>query len=401
MKPINATRWLIAAAMATTLVLSACGGSSSDAPETRDTAYGKVQGVDDGAKSGTYYWKGIPFAQAPAGALRWKAPVAPTAWKDTLQASQFGASCIQNPRMYSPGNANTFDASVGDNILSGHTPGSEDCLSLNIWRPATKEKNLPVIVFIYGGSNITGYSGDPLYDGAALAKKANAVVVSANYRLGQLGFFRHPALRDTAVDPTLTPEDQSGNFAVLDIIQALKFVQGNIEHFGGNKANVTLSGQSAGAINVLAVLTTPGNRAAGLFHRLAPLSGGISVATSPGFPQPANNLQGNNGTIPALNPVATYEALSNMLLMKLLIDDGSAADVAGATAWVQSHSNAEIAAYLRGKPASTILKVGLKTVGGLPNTTASGPSLKAPWCPPTRLPPSWPAITSRCPSCRA
>ena len=373
MKPINATRWLIAAAMATTLVLSACGGSSSDAPETRDTAYGKVQGVDDGAKSGTYYWKGIPFAQAPAGALRWKAPVAPTAWKDTLQASQFGASCIQNPRMYSPGNANTFDASVGDNILSGHTPGSEDCLSLNIWRPATKEKNLPVIVFIYGGSNITGYSGDPLYDGAALAKKANAVVVSANYRLGQLGFFRHPALRDTAVDPTLTPEDQSGNFAVLDIIQALKFVQGNIEQFGGNKANVTLAGQSAGAINVLAVLTTPGNRAAGLFHRLAPLSGGISVATSPGFPQPANNLQGNNGTIPALNPVATYEALSNMLLMKLLIDDGTAADEAGATAWVQSHSNAEIAAYLRGKPASTILKVGLKTVGGLPNTTASGP----------------------------
>ena len=307
MKPINATRWLIAAAMATTLVLSACGGSSSDAPETRDTAYGKVQGVDDGAKSGTYYWKGIPFAQAPAGALRWKAPVAPTAWKDTLQATQFGASCIQNPRMYSPGNANTFDASVGDNILSGHTPGSEDCLSLNIWRPATKEKNLPVIVFIYGGSNITGYSGDPLYDGAALAKKANAVVVSANYRLGQLGFFRHPALRDTAVDPTLTPEDQSGNYAVLDIIAALTFVQGN------------------------------------------------------------------NGTIPALNPVATYEALSNMLLMKLLIDDGTAADVAGATAWVQSHSNAEIAAYLRGKPASTILKVGLKTVGGLPNTTASGP----------------------------
>ncbi len=371
MKPSKTRTWLFAATMATTLILSACGGGSP--PELRDTAYGQVEGVDDSAGSGTYFWKGIPFAQAPQGALRWKAPRPPAAWRDTLQAKQFGASCIQNPRLYSPGNDNRFDATVGDNIVSGHTPGSEDCLSLNIWRPASDEKQLPVIVFIYGGSNITGYSGDPLYDGAALARKAKAVVVSANYRLGQLGFFRHPALRDTAADPTLTPEDQSGNYAVLDIIQALKFVQDNIEGFGGDKSKVTLAGQSAGAINVLAVLTSPGQRAAGLFHRLAPISGGISVASSPGFPQPPNNLAGNKGYIPALNPAATYEFLSNALLMKLLIDDGSAADPAGAAAWVQAHSNAEIAAYLRGKPASTILKVGLKTVAGLPNTTASGP----------------------------
>ena len=372
MKPTLASRWLAGAALATTMILTACGGDG-DSIVKRDTAYGPVEGVNDNARSGTLFWKGIPFAQAPSGALRWKAPRAPAPWSGTLQASQFGASCIQNPRLYSPGNHNTFDATVGDNLASGNTPGSEDCLSLNIWRPASEEKNLPVIVFIYGGSNITGYSADPLYDGAALAKKANAVVVTANYRLGQLGFFRHPALRDTAADPTLTADDQSGNYAVLDIMQALKFVQGNIASFGGDKNNVTLSGQSAGAINVLAVMTAPGNRAAGLFHKLVPLSGGISLATSPGFPQPANNLAGNNGYIPALNPVATYEALSNVLLMKLLIDDGSAADIAGATAWIQGHSNADIAAYLRGKPASTILKVGLKTVGGLPNSTASGP----------------------------
>lgn len=372
MTPTLASRWLAGAALATTMILTACGGDG-DSIVKRDTAYGPVEGVNDNARSGTLFWKGIPFAQAPSGALRWKAPRAPAPWSGTLQASQFGASCIQNPRLYSPGNHNSFDATVGDNLASGNTPGSEDCLSLNIWRPASEEKNLPVIVFIYGGSNITGYSADPLYDGAALARKANAVVVTANYRLGQLGFFRHPALRDTAVDPTLTADDQSGNYAVLDIMQALKFVQGNIASFGGDKNNVTLSGQSAGAINVLAVMTAPGNRAAGLFHKLVPLSGGISLATSPGFPQPANNLAGNNGYIPALNPVATYEALSNVLLMKLLIDDGSAADVAGATAWMQGHSNADIAAYLRGKPASTILKVGLKTVGGLPNSTDSGP----------------------------
>lgn len=372
MTPTLASRWLAGAALATTMILTACGGDG-DSIVKRDTAYGPVEGVNDNARSGTLFWKGIPFAQAPSGALRWKAPRAPAPWSGTLQASQFGASCIQNPRLYSPGNHNSFDATVGDNLASGNTPGSEDCLSLNIWRPASEEKNLPVIVFIYGGSNITGYSADPLYDGAALARKANAVVVTANYRLGQLGFFRHPALRDTAVDPTLTADDQSGNYAVLDIMQALKFVQGNIASFGGDKNNVTLSGQSAGAINVLAVMTAPGNRAAGLFHKLVPLSGGISLATSPGFPQPANNLAGNNGYIPALNPVATYEALSNVLLMKLLIDDGSAADIAGATAWIQGHSNADIAAYLRGKPASTILKVGLKSVGGLPNSTASGP----------------------------
>lgn len=372
MRPAARLGWLCAA-LATGLMLSACGGSGDSNPEIRKTQYGEIQGMDDSARSGTYFWKGIPFAKAPEGALRWKAPVPPAAWSGKLQTTTFGASCIQNPRMYSPGNANTFDASVGENLLTGHTPGSEDCLSLNIWRPATDDDELPVIVFIYGGSNITGYSGDPLYDGAALARKANAVVVTANYRLGQLGFFRHPALRDATVDPTLTPEDQSGNYAVLDIIQALKFVQGNIAEFGGDKGNVTLAGQSAGAINVLAVMTSPGQRAAGLFHKLVPLSGGISVATSPGFPQPANNLAGNNGTIPALTPAPAYEALSNMLLLKLLIDDGSAADVAGATAWVQAHSNAEIAAYLRGKPASTILQVGLKTVGGLPNTTASGP----------------------------
>ena len=360
------------AAAVMALTLGACGGGGSD-PQTRETSYGEVEGVNDSAGSGTYFWKGIPYAKAPVGALRWKAPVEPAKWGSKLNAKQFGASCIQNPRLYSPGNTNTFDASVGENLVTGNTPGSEDCLSLNIWRPANDDKGLPVIVFIHGGSNITGYSADPMYDGAALAKKANAVVVSANYRLGQLGFFRHPALRDKAVDPTLTADDQSGNYAVLDIIQALKFVQGNIASFGGDKNNVTLSGQSAGAINILAVLTAPGQRATGLFHKLVPLSGGISVATSPGFPQPANNLAGNNGYIAALTPAPTYELLSGMLLLKLLVDDGTAADAAAATAWVGAHSNADIAAYLRGKPASTILKVGLKTVAGLGNTTGSGP----------------------------
>lgn len=330
-------RGALLALAAVSVLNTACGGSSDDAnPTVKTTRYGQVQGADDSARSGTYFWKGVPFAQAPVGALRWKAPRPPVAWTGTRDARNFGASCIQNPRMYSPGNANTFDASIGDNLL-------------------------------------TGYSADPMYDGAALAKKANAVVVTPNYRLGQLGFFRHAALRDTAVDPTLTADDQSGNYAILDIVQALRFVQETIGDFGGDAKNVTLTGQSAGAINVLAVATAPGQRAAGLFHKLAPLSGGISVATSPGFPQPANNMAGNKGYLPAVHPVANYEALSNALLAKLLIDDGTAADAPAATAWIRGHSNADIAAYLRGQPASTVLKVGVRTVGGLPNSTSSGP----------------------------
>ncbi|MDR1968847.1 MAG: carboxylesterase family protein [Burkholderiaceae bacterium] len=373
MVPVKAKARWGSALLASVLAVSGCGVDDGAQPQTKTTRYGQVEGVDDSANSGTYFWKGIPYAKAPVGNLRWKAPLEPAAWSGVFSAKQFGNSCIQNPRLYSPGNNNTFDATLELNLVSGNTPGSEDCLSLNIWRPASDARGLPVIVFMYGGSNISGYSADPTYDGAALAKKANAVVVSANYRLGQLGFFYHPALQDKAVDPTLSADDQSGNFAVLDIIQALKFIQGNIEEFGGDSNNVTLTGQSAGAINVLAVLTAPANRSAGLFHKVVSLSGGISVGTSPGFPGPINNLTGNNGYIPALNGIPTYLAASASLLLKLLIDDGTAADTASATAWVSSHSNADVAAYLRGKPASTILKVGAATIGGIGSTTGSGP----------------------------
>lgn len=339
----------------------------------RETACGPVQGVDDRARSGTWFWKGIPFAQPPVGALRWRAPREPLPWPGVLQALRFGPGCIQNPRLYSPGNDNRFDATVGENLASGHTPGREDCLTLNIWRPAHDTAGLPVIVFIHGGSNVAGYSGDPLYDGAALARQAYAVVVSANYRLGVLGFFRHPALRDRAADPSLTEDDCSGNFAVLDILAALRFVQRNIGAFGGDAGNVTLAGQSAGAINILAAATAPGRRAAGLLHKLVPLSGGVSVGDSPGFAQPVNDFQGNHGSIPALSPVATHETLAQLLLAKLLMHDGHVADAAEAAAWVSQRSSAEVAAYLRGQPAGTLLRVGRLTQGGIGDTTASGP----------------------------
>ncbi|MGZ5195839.1 MAG: carboxylesterase family protein, partial [Ramlibacter sp.] len=205
-------------------------------------------------------------------------------------------------------------------------------------------------LFLYGGSNISGYTADPTYDGAALAKSANAVVVTANYRVGVLGFMNLAQLKTGS-----NAAEDSGNYALLDIIQALKFVKNNAATFGGNSGNVTLIGQSAGAINVWALLTSP--LAAGLFHKAMPMSGGISLAT---------NLP--SGTIPTLSPATTYAAQGLGLLAKLLIADGKATDTASAQAYIATQTSAQIADYLRAKSGGTILTTVL--TGGL---TGSGP----------------------------
>ena len=315
------------------MLLQACGGSNSD-PLQRTTSFGQVLGSNDSA-SGTYSWKGIPFAKPPVGALRWKAPADPAPWAETRAATRFGNACLQNGRIYGPGSNNTYDSTIATTL---NTPvGSEDCLTLNIWRPAGDSSNLPVVFFVYGGSDISGYTADPVYDGAALAKAANLVVVTANYRVGMLGFMNLAQLKTG----TNAGED-SGNFALLDTIQALKFVKNNISGFGGDPANVTLMGQSAGAINTWALLTSP--LATGLFHKAIPLSGGISLASE----LPA-------GSIPILSPATTYAAQGNNLLYKLLIADGKAADTASAQAYAATQTPAQIADYLRSKDGGTIL----------------------------------------------
>jgi para-nitrobenzyl esterase len=344
-------RAVVAISLAT-VFLGACGGSG-DPPEVRSTTYGVVQGNDESSTSGTYSWKGIPFAKAPVGALRWKAPVEPDAWTGTLATQAFGNACIQNGRIYGPGANNTYDSTIATTL---NTPvGSEDCLTLNIWRPATGEAKLPVLFFLYGGSNISGYTADPVYNGANLAKTANAIVVTANYRVGVLGFFNLPQLKTGG-----TANDASGNFAILDNIQALKFISKNIGAFGGDAGNVTVMGQSAGAINAWALLTSP--LTAGLFHKAIPLSGGISLAS---------NLP--KGMIPTLNPSATYLAQGNALLANLLIADGTATDAATAQAYVATQTDAQIAAYMRGKDAgtllTTVLSKGLTGSGPIPEGT--------------------------------
>ena len=338
-----------------TALLGACGGSDGvpDGPEVRRTSYGDIRGTNDATTSGTYAWKGIPFAKPPTGALRWRAPAEPAAWTGTLDTQKFGNACLQNGRIYGPGANNTYDATIATTL---NTPvGSEDCLTLNVWRPASKDEKLPVLMFIYGGSNISGFTADPVYDGAALAKRANAVIVTANYRVGVLGFMNLPQLRTGG-----TAGDDSGNFALLDNLAALRFIQKNIGNFGGDAGNVTVMGQSAGAINLLALMTSPMSK--GLFHKAMPLSGGISLAS---------NLPA--GSLPTLNPASTYLAQANALLAHLLVADGRATDLAGAQAYVATQTPAQIADYLRSKDAKTILTTllakGLTGSGPIPDGT--------------------------------
>jgi len=338
--------------------IAGCGGSSSTPipPELRTTTYGQVQGVNDSANSGTYLWKGIPFAKPPVGSLRWMAPVEPDAWSGVLSTKTFGNACIQYGRIYGPGSNNTYDATIGTTLNTA--VGSEDCLTLNIWRPASADTNLPVIYFIYGGSDVSGYSADPVYDGATLAKTANAVVVTANYRVGLFGWFNLPQLKSGA-----NANDDSGNFGTLDTIKTLQFINKNIASFGGDPGNVTVMGQSAGAINVYALLTSPlvVNANPKLIHKAIPISGGISLAT---------NLPA--GSIPTLNPPAVYLAQGNALLNNLLIADGKAVDNASAQAYAATQTNAQIASYMRSKDGSTLLTVLLTKLAAL-GLSGSGP----------------------------
>ncbi|HWW58276.1 MAG TPA: carboxylesterase family protein [Sphingopyxis sp.] len=190
-------------------------------------------------------FKGIPFARPPVGELRWKAPLPLPAWEGVRKAQSFGAACVQ-PRP----NAVHIYANPPAKV-------SEDCLTLNIWAPE-KAKDAPVIVWIHGGALSTGYSHEAMYDGAKLAARG-AIIVSVNYRLGVLGYMAHPGLSAES------PDGVSGNYGLLDQIAALEWVKANIGAFGGDANNVTIAGESAGALSVMYLMASP--KARGLFHK--------------------------------------------------------------------------------------------------------------------------------------
>ena len=284
------------------------------------TQYGEVRGMAD--MHSTWSWRGIPYAAPPVGSLRWKAPMAPESWQGIRPAISFGSSAAQYLPVIGP-------------------LGSEDCLYLNIWRPKGKEIGLPVYVFIHGGGNSIGTGASPDYSGDVFASRAKMVYVTVNYRLGVFGWFRHPAITGYG-----SPEDQSGNFGTLDLIQSLRWIQENITSFGGDPGNVTIAGESAGAMNVLSLLAAPA--AAGLFHRAVAESG-----------------------LAVMRTTADAENKSLTLLCNLLVADGNAPDNEAARTYAQSMSAFDINVYLRSKIPAELFK-GIPTmIGGM----AQWPSL--------------------------
>ena len=223
-------------------------GADAAFPAQVKVTGGAVKGaVTDGVLS----FKGIPFALPPVGDLRWRPPQPVVPWTGVKEATAYGHDCAQKP--------------VAIDAAPLGTEPSEDCLVINVWRPAEKKGALPVMVWIYGGGFVNGGSSPAVYDGSQFAKQG-VVLVSFNYRIGRFGFFAHPALSAEH------PGEPLGNYALMDQIAALQWVQKNIAEFDGNPKDVTVFGESAGGMSVHALLTSPA--AKGLFHKAIIESGG-------------------------------------------------------------------------------------------------------------------------------
>jgi para-nitrobenzyl esterase len=235
------------------LGLSSMGSGNAAPPPVVRVDGGELQGVvDDGVAS----YKGIPFAAAPVGDLRWRPPQPAAPWTGVRQAAEYGSDCMQG----------RFGPPPAPGAPPARVP-SEDCLYLNVWSPASAARGakLPVMVWIHGGGFVGGSGASPNTSGTEFAKQG-VVLVAANYRLGRFGFFAFPALSRER------PDETKGNYAYMDQIAALQWVKRNIAAFGGDPANVTIFGFSAGGVSVHSLLASP--MARGLFHKAIAESGG-------------------------------------------------------------------------------------------------------------------------------
>ena len=228
--------------IAAALCLAAVSPSYADEGPIVTAPAGQLRGQTEGT---TLVFKGIPYALPPVGPARWTPPVAMPPWPGVRKADQFGAACFQ---LTSPFKTVYYD------VLPAV---SENCLFLNVWAPANAH-NLPVMAWIHGGAFWGGASNEAIYDGAKLAAQG-IVVVTINYRVGILGWFAHPELSAES------PQNISGNYGLLDQIEALRWVKRNIAAFGGNPSDVTIAGESAGGLSVVYLMTSPPAR--GLFTK--------------------------------------------------------------------------------------------------------------------------------------
>jgi len=319
---------------------SGCGGSTSVEPppqaapdSRRSTAQGDVVGF--ATEEGAHVWRGIPYAAAPVGELRWRAPRRPASWPGERPSLEFGPVC---PQLAGP--LSRVDVADGTPI------GDEDCLTLSIYAPARSpaevaaevaaaQQSLPVMLWIHGGGNTIGTGNT--YDGRFLASSQNVVVVSLNYRLGVFGWLSHPALRAVAENE----DDRSANFGTLDLIRALEWIRLNIAAFGGDPERVTIFGESAGGSNVFSLLLSP--RARGLFDRAIVQSGSATTVTRSEAEAYVDD-----------EPSGHFNS-SGELVLSMLQRDGSAASRAAAKADVEQTPKTDLAAYLRGKSASDVL----------------------------------------------
>jgi para-nitrobenzyl esterase len=241
---LNLFRW-----MAFSAVLFAVPAWSADSSPAVAVTGGRIQGGV--LERGGAVFKGIPFAQPPVEALRWREPQPVKPWTGVRPAMSFGAPCAQNS-----GNGRVLENS------------SEDCLYLNVWTPEWPTRTRkPVMFWMHGGGNYAGATGSPNFDGESLARHG-VVLVSAAYRLTAFGFFAHPELTRES------PHHSSGNYGLLDQIAALQWVRDNIAQFGGDPSSVTVFGQSAGAVDATVLMTSP--LAKGLFHKVIAESGTVT-----------------------------------------------------------------------------------------------------------------------------
>jgi para-nitrobenzyl esterase len=228
---------------------------AAPAPSVVKVDTGQLQGA---VSDGVLAFKGVPFAEQPVGELRWRPPQPAKAWTGVKPALKNGHDCLQAEVKGDPG--------MGTDL-------GEDCLYLNVWRPAeASAKKLPVMVWIYGGGLVNGGTQPAIYQGDNFAR-GGVVFVSINYRLGRFGFFAHPAL--TAEHP----DELKGNYGYMDQLAALKWVQRNIAAFGGDPKQVTLFGESAGGFSVHTMVASP--LAKGLFQRAIVESGGGRTTEGP------------------------------------------------------------------------------------------------------------------------